>query len=154
MEKILSILAKVALAIALIIYVLCLIAVVYVLYVRLGMLIWQIVIVLGIIILIPGGIIYMLVRANRNNSLEDQQRERQIMDDITDIREGKYRGIKTGLGKWYLAAFIFIVAFPILARIIGSFVSSPDLELNVVLGIGWLFILSFIGAMIWKRYSK
>ena len=99
--------------------------------------------------------VYLLLRANKNNSPEDIKREKKVMDEVSDIRWGRRLSAKTNLGKWYLQALIFIFVFPIIARIVDYFVVSPELRINILMILGYLFIIYFIvGIVISNRNRK
>lgn len=136
------------------IYLACLLLVAYHFHTNLGLPNYQIVFFLLITTIIPAGFIYSLIRAYKNDSPEDLKRELELLDEIHNMESGKGVRPDTWLGKWYRAAGVFVVTFPVLAFIISKFIDSPDIELTVINYLGFFFIILFFAIMIWQDRKK
>jgi hypothetical protein len=154
MDKISKILKKVIISISVLLYVICLGLVTYFFYAKEHFLVWQVLIILTILILIPASVVYVFLQARKNISSDDLKREQEILDEVVDIRKGKIINPKSNLGKWYLGAFVVIFLFPVIANFINRFGISPQTESNILLFIGYVIIIAFIVGMVYTNKSK
>ena len=90
---------------------------VYLLYIQQDGSIYKILLPLGIITILVLAFLYPIYRISiRKYTKEDMGIEKQVLEDVTDIKSGRYLGAKSFVGKLYLGAFIFIIIFPFLVN--------------------------------------
>ncbi len=152
MKNLLSYTAKTSITLSALLYLLLLALVGYLMHANMDLAVWQIILACSIAILMPGLIIYAILRASRNNSSEDLNREDAVMNDVVIIKQGDYLNSKTDLGKWYLVTVISILAFPIIAKAIGWL--APTRQEDVVLITGFIIIGAFIIGIFISNRSK
>lgn len=127
----------------------------YILHIYGNLAIWQALTFCGIIILLSFIFLYPLYHASKKkDSDEDLQRESSVMEDVMDVRRGRYSNTKTNLGKWYLGAFIVSVLFPLIGWIVGKLIDSAEAEQNMLLILGYFVIISFVVGIVITNKRK
>lgn len=118
----------------------------YSLYKYQGLSLYQailLIVIFIVIIFMPVYIIYKV--GSRKNTKEDYEREKEFLEDVVNVRKGRYLDTKSGLGRWYLGAIIFIILFPILVRLL----NLP--EIVIIYGGLFLIILFVTGIVLTSR---
>lgn len=118
----------------------------YSLYKYQGLPLYQAILLMVIFIVIISIPVYVIYKVgNRKNTKEDDGREKEVLEDVVNVRKGRYLNTKSSLGRWYLSAIIFIILFPILVKL----VNIP--EIVIIYGGLFLIILFVTGVVLTNR---